>query len=214
MRATGPWRWMIAGIGSAAVMFLIARGSTVAIPYHAAESGLLRLSWSARPERIEICRTLSKEELAQREEHMRQRVECDGRSATYALLIEVDGQQIGKSVVRGAGMRHDRPIYLLRDFAVPSGTHRIRVSFSRREKTDNDAAAFRPAASGDADTGIYMGRAQREAAEHARRAEAAIPPTLALDTSLTFAPRHVVIITFNQDQRRLQLVDEAAVLTP
>jgi hypothetical protein len=153
-----------------------------------------------------VCRTLSAEELAQRAEHMRQRVECEGRFATYALRVTVDGQLAGEDVVRGAGLRNDRPLYLLREFELTPGEHAVRVTFTRREKTDDDAAAFAPAVSSGADTGLYAGRAQREASEHARRAGAASPPSLTLDTSLTFAPRQLRLITFDAERRALQVL--------
>lgn len=198
-----PARWLVAGAVTAGALLLIARASAVTLPFHGGDSARLRLSWSARPERIEVCRTLSAEELARREEHMRQRVECDGRSATYTLGVEADGRRIEEAVVRGAGLRHDRPIYLLRDFELSPGTHRVRVTFTRRERTDDDAAAFAPAVSAAVDTGIFAGRAEREAVEHARRARAAIPALLVLDTVLTFAPRRVVMVTIYGDHFRI-----------
>lgn len=204
-------RWILAGGVTAGVLLLIVRASAAPLPLHPGDSARLRLSWSARPERIEVCRTLSAEELARLEEHMRQRVECDGRFATYSLVVEADGRRIGEAVARGAGLRHDRPMYLLRDFDLPSGSHRLRVTFTRRERTDDDAAAFAPVVSTAGDTGIFAGRAEREATEHARRAGAAIPERLVLDTVLTFAPRRVVIITFNQERRALELREEASV---
>ena len=208
IRAAHIGRWLVAGIATTAALLAIVRASASPVPFHDADSARLRLSLSARPERIEVCRTVSAEELAQREEHMRQRVECDGRSATYTLRVEADGRRIDETVIRGAGLRHDRPIYLLRDFDLAAGAHRVRVSLTRRENTDDDAAAFAPAESSGADTGIFAGRAQREAIERARRAGAAIPPRLLLDTSLTFAPRRVTIVTFDQERRALELLNE------
>ncbi|MBK9549949.1 MAG: hypothetical protein IPO52_12800 [Gemmatimonadetes bacterium] len=70
---------------------------------------------------------LSAEELATREVHMRQRLECTGTTASYLLRVQVDGGTVGESVLRGSGLRHDRPIYLLRDYAVPTGLHQLRV---------------------------------------------------------------------------------------
>ena len=199
-------RLVVAGAGPVLVLWLMARASAAPLPFHDSAAARLRLSWSARPERIEVCRTLSAEELAQREEHMRQRVECDGRFATYALRVESDAHVIGEAVVHGAGLRHDRPLYLLREYDVAPGLHRVRVWFTRREKTDDDAAAFAPTASAEADTGIFAGRAQREAVEHARRARAAIPAHLELDTTLAIAPRQVLIVTFAPDHRTLVLL--------
>jgi hypothetical protein len=184
-------------------LWLLAAASAFPVLSHRSKAGELRLSWSARPERIERCRMLSAEELARREEHMRQRMECEGRSATYALQVAVDEHQISEAVVQGAGLRHDRPLYLLRDFAVSPGPHRVRITLTRRERTDNDTVAFAPAPSQEADTGLFAGRAQREAVERARRAREAIPPRLTLDTSLVFSPRRVVLITLDAERKTL-----------
>ena len=197
------------GVVTAAGLGILAYASAMPVAYHNAETARLRLSWSARPERIEVCRQLSDSEQAEREEHMRQRVECVGNFATYALTVEVDGRAIGESVLQGAGLRHDRPLYLLRDFPVPAGEHRVLVRLVRRETTDNDAAAFAPAIVSEADTGIYAGRAQREATERGRRARAAIPATLVLDTVVAFAPRQVALVIFNTERRMLQLHSES-----
>jgi hypothetical protein len=165
------------------------------------------LSWSARPERIETCRVLSKQELEKTEEHMRQRVQCEGKFATYALEVFVDERLVHESVVRGAGLRNDRPIYLLREIPVPPGNHRIHISFNRREKTDNDAAAFEKEEPSELDSGLFAGRAQREAVEHERRARAAIPAQLALDRALAFRSGRVVIVTFAPERGALELLN-------
>ena len=165
------------------------------------EAARLRLSWTARPQRIEICRTLSAEELAARPEHMRQRVECDGRFASYTLRVEVDDRAVGESIVRGGGLRHDRPIFLLREYELPPGTHRMRISFTRRERIEAREEEAAPSAVPDADTGLYAGRAAREVAERGRRDRAAIPPRLELDTTVTLAPREVALITFDPERK-------------
>lgn len=200
-----PARVLVTGIATAAGLALLAYLSAVPLPYHADAAAGLRLSWSARPERIEVCRAVSAEEQARREEHMRQRVECEGSFATYTLRVELDDRVVGETLVRGGGLRHDRPLYLLRDYAIPSGMHRVRVALTRRETTDNDAAAFAKAAVPEADTGLFAGRAQREVTERARRARAAIPARLELDTALAFAPGRVALVTFNAERRRLEL---------
>ncbi len=205
-----PARILTAGIATAGGLVLLAYGSAAPLTYHAGDAARLRLSWSARPERIEVCRRLSAEELARREEHMRQRVECEGGFATYTLRVEVDGRAIAETIVHGAGLRHDRPLYLLRDYPVPPGRHRVRVTLTRREKTDHDAAAFSGSAVPEADTGVFAGRAQREDTERTRRARAAIPPSLVLDTALALMPRRVVLVGFNAERRMLEMRAEAS----
>jgi hypothetical protein len=201
-----PLRWAAAALASAAGLVLMAWASAAPLSYQPAGVARLRLSWNARPERIEVCRSASDEELEREEEHMRQRVVCDGRFATYALRVEADGRLLSESVVRGAGLRHDRPVYLLRDFDLASGVHRVRVSFTRRERTDTIAPNAAPSARGAADTGIFAGRAEREADERRRRARAAIPARLVLDTTLAFAPGRVLVVTFNQDRRAFEVL--------
>jgi hypothetical protein len=205
-----PFRWVSAVIASAAGLFLMAWASAAPLSYQPAGVARLRLSWNARPERIEVCRSASDEELERAEEHMRQRVVCDGRFATYALRVEADGRLLSESIVRGAGLRNDRPVYLLRDFDLSSGEHRVRVSFTRRERTDTIAAYAAPSARAGADTGIFAGRAEREADERRRRARAAIPPRLVLDTTLAFAPGRVLVVTFDGDRRALEVLGGGA----
>lgn len=215
-------------VAGALALFLIARASAFAVPFHGANEAGLRLSWTAVPERIETCRVLSAEELAQVEEHMRQRVQCEGKSATYLLKVEVDGNSLHEQVVRGGGLRHDRPLHLLREVDVPAGDHQIRISFTRREKsadslqnstqadaTDygvNYAASEAAAAQAQvqSDTGRFAGRAERELEERERRTRGAIPALLVLDTAMHFAPREVKIISFNRDQRVLKVLDKGS----
>jgi hypothetical protein len=207
-------RWAAATVATGAALIAMSRLSATPLPFAKAGMSRLRLSWSARPERIEVCRTVSAEELAREEEHMRQRVECEGHFATYALRVEADGRLLSESVVRGAGLRHDRPIYLLRDIDLASGMHRIRVSFVRRERIDRDAegrARGERDERSEADTGLFAGRAEREATERTRRARAAIPPRLVLDTALTFVPNRVLLVTFDADRRALEVLDKTAV---
>lgn len=204
-----PIQLLTAGAATAAGLFLLAYGSAVPVSYHPADTARLRLSWSARPERIEICREVSAEEQAQREEHMRQRVECEGRFASYTLRVLVDGRAVGETVVRGAGFRHDRPLYLLRDYPVPAGEHRVHVMLSRREQAGHDSAAVIKTVVPDADTGLYAGRAERETTERRRRAQAAIPPRLTLDTVFNFGPRQVALVVFDAERRKLELRAEA-----
>jgi hypothetical protein len=196
-------------VASGLSVALLRWGTALPVEFRPPATARLRLSWSARPERIEVCRALSAEELAERPEHMRVRVECEGKFATYALRVAVDGRVAGDIVVKGGGFRQDRLLHVLQEYSVPAGPHRVRISFTRRERTDDATAAFAPSPSPEADTGLYAGRAQREVAERVRRARAAIPRRLVLETSLVLAPGRVALITFNEERRVLELRTEA-----
>ncbi|MBK6493589.1 MAG: hypothetical protein IPG05_00550 [Gemmatimonadetes bacterium] len=118
--------------------------------------------------------------------------------------MAVDDSVLTEEIVRGGGLRHDRPLSLFREFPVRQGAHRIHVTLRRRETpTAMDTSL---AVGAEPDTGLYAGRATREAAERSRRTLAAIPPSLALDTVVSFARARVVLITFNADRRRLVIV--------
>jgi hypothetical protein len=130
-------RAVILVLSSVVLAWGLAASSGVAIPWHPADATVLRLSWSARPERIETCRTLSEAELAERPVHMQQRVVCEGTTASYALLVTADGDTLDEAVIRGGGLRGDRAIYLLRSYAVSAGARHVRLRFSRREAVDS-----------------------------------------------------------------------------
>lgn len=198
-------RWVLAVLGTGALTAGLVRLSAAPVAAADTSSARIRLSWRARPERIEVCRTLSQKELEEREEHMRQRVECSGRSATYLLRVESDGTVLHESVAVGGGLRNDRPLFILREIDVPAGTHRLRVVFTRLERTDDDAAAFTPVETEAADTGLFGGRAQREVVERSRRARGAVPARLAIDTMLSLTPGQTAVISFDAVARRLRL---------
>jgi len=167
------WRGVM-GIAVAVVLAgTLAASSGVAVPWHDEGAAHLRLSWSARPERIETCRTLTDEEYAQRPAHMRQRIVCQGTTATYALRVTADGAVLDEAVVRGGGMRGDRPIFLLRTYAVPAGERRVRIRFSRREVVDSTTT------------------------QHA------LPPELELDTAVVIRPGTVALVTIEEGAFRL-----------
>jgi hypothetical protein len=199
-------RIVVAAVVTFGALFALARASAAPLAYNDHNMARLRLSWSARPERIEVCRALTAEEIARLGEHMRQRVECTGNFASYDLRVELDGRILDEAIVRGSGFRHDRPLYVLRDFTIASGRHRVRISFTRREQAAGDSVAPEIDATLGADTGLFAGRADRERVERQRRARAAVPAWLALDTAIVMQPGHVVVVSFDVDQKALRII--------
>lgn len=203
--------------GTVLLAWSLAASSGVQIGWHPPTVAELRLSWSARPERLETCRRLSDAEYAARPAHMRQRVECEGRTASYLLTVTVDGRLVDSTVVTGGGLRHDRPIFLVRGFDVVPGERRVQVVFARRESAgladgdDAEAATEsggerRGARAGDemdepsaerSAEGIEDGRAReaREARQRAGRRLAALPPRLELARVVTFRGGEAVLVT-------------------
>ena len=151
---------------------------------------MLRVAWSARPERVETCRRVSDEELAKLAAHMRRRVVCEGTTARYRLDISRDGTLVGVDTVRGGGLRHDREAYVFREIPMAPRHARVVVRFVQLDSSTT---------SHDTDEGGES----READERQRRRAEAIPPVLSLDTVITLAPRTVLLVTYDALLRRL-----------
>ena len=174
-------RTVLRALGAFAMAMLLAWASRAPMRVRDAEDGAVRLALSARPERVEHCVARSDEELAQLPEHMRQRVECEGRSARYHLVLRRDGAVLADEIVAGAGARHDRPIYLLREFAVPPGPSYVEVTFERL-----DSVAAGPSEAG-------RDRERREA----------IPPRLEYAGRHEIGVRSVLLVTYDAERRAL-----------
>lgn len=169
----------------------------------------LRLSLSARPERVERCRELSDDELAKLPAHMRLRTECEGYSARYLLRIVADERQLTADTLRGGGLRHDRPLHVFQEHDVTPGPQRIRVEVTRVDEGTAPAAgdSTRDISGAPSDT-LLGGRAEREREERTRRVAEAMPSRLVIDTTMTLVPGGVVLITFDQNARRLTMRKE------
>jgi hypothetical protein len=205
-------------------------GSHAAMTAHAGTGAVLRVSWSARPERIDVCRRVSEEELAQLAPHMRRQVVCEGTTARYLLEVRRDGVVLDTAIVRGGGLRHDRELYVARDLPIAAARARIVVRFARLDSsagpTDTGQLSGRAgepatpraggaaaAASASTDAPVPQGvvpadRAVREAEERERRRAEAVPPVLVLDTIVALAPRTVLLVTYDALARRLVVKGE------
>jgi hypothetical protein len=224
-------RRVSAGMAAGAALVALRAASFAPLPDARRELAWARLSWSARPERIEHCRRLSDAELAARPAHMRLRLECEGRMAQYILHLTVDGSTRLVDTVRGGGLRRDRPMHVLRDIALEPGARTLAVRLARLERSvDGDEDAWRAAndsipranqapepneratpqagtsqgalAGAGRDTG-FGERDRREREERLRRAGEAIAPLLTLDTLVTLHPGRVLLITYDGVARRL-----------
>ena len=196
-----PWPSRVVGIVAALVLtFGLAALSQAPYRPYPDDDAMLRLAWSARPERIEICRRQTEEELAKWPPHMRQLVVCEGTSARYQLEVRRDGEVLFVDTARGAGARRDRPLYVLHEEALPPGTMRIEVRFTRiDDPTDTALAALDPEDAAQ----IRQAQERREAAERERRREEAIPPALVFDSLVRFEPRTVLVVTYDRSLRAL-----------
>ncbi len=158
----------------------LAASSALPVPWYGAEAAMLRVSWVARPERIEECRVLSEAELAARPAHMRQARECSGSSATYRLRVVVDGVPTADIVLEGGGLRKDRAIFALDEFALQPGRRHLVVQFSRVEPADAPMDS----------TSLSRG---------------AVPRELLLDTTVTIVESAVALVSLVDGRLQLRL---------
>jgi hypothetical protein len=198
-------RWLVAGGLVLLGGILTAWLSQAPYGDPAATQALLRLAWSGRPERLETCRTLTDEELEGVPVHMRQRIQCEGRSARYRLQVLLGGSVALVDTLAGAGARSDRPIHVLRDLALPPGLHRVELSVVRIDSAVPADSLSGGSAGTDTAGGAAPSREQREGEERARARREALPPALRLDSTLAFAAGEVVLVTYDSDARRLVL---------
>lgn len=151
----------------------------------------LRLSWRVRGEIIQRCRRATEAELANVPAHMRQEVTCEGaRVAPYRVRVAIDGRVAADAQVAGSGEPGEGTLYLLQEFPLPPGEHRVQVTFVRGGSGEDGTVAGSPAREGGA----------RGDHRHA------VPPRLVLDTTLTIEARAITLVSYSAEEERLVVV--------
>ncbi len=123
-----------------AVAVTVGVGALSRVPYEAdaADDAVVRTAWRYRGGRVETCRTLTPEELAELPAHMRREQVCEVRAVPYELTVRIDDVEVVRDTVRSSGARADRPLYVNRDLPVSPGRHRVQVRFARLDPSDAD----------------------------------------------------------------------------
>ncbi len=190
------------GLGVAlglAAMAAIVWLSNVDVTVHGSEHGVLRLAWSARPERVENCRQQSGEELARLPAHMRQPVVCEGATAEYRLTVVYGGLAVADELVRGGGLRQDRSLYVFQEVPLKPGDAAIEVRFDRL------GPVAPPAASAESRNEMA------EPGSGGRRPPRGetVPPHLSFQQRLRVRPREVILVAYSPERRALVAVRES-----
>jgi hypothetical protein len=123
------WRRAAAVCVALAVTLVIAGLSRV--PYTAADGdhALLRLSWRIPGQHVEECRPLSAEEIARQPVHMRREEVCERHFLSYRLRVRLDERTVIDEIVRPAGTRGDRPLFVHRQLPLQPGAYRVEVEW-------------------------------------------------------------------------------------
>lgn len=159
------------------------------------DGAIVRLAWRARGERVRECHRRSAEELVRLPQHMRQEEVCERRILPYRLQVDLDGARVVDELVRAGGAREDRPLFVFQDLTVMPGTHRLQITFAREgaaqeEKEEKEGAV--------------------DATETGRRARET-PAHLWLDAPVALVPRQIVLVTYDDEGRRLLLAPTGGV---
>ena len=176
----------IGAAAAIAAMAAIVWASNAPMTIYGSNQGVLRLAWSARPERVEVCREQSAEELAKLPAHMRQPLVCEGTSARYRLTVWHEGRLIADRMLQGGGVRQDRRLYVFHELPLDPGQTSIEVKVDR---IDEPGANVSP-------------RAKQPFAVEA------VPPNLTFAGRVTIGPRQVLLITYSPDRRALIAIEQ------
>jgi len=202
---------VLGSLSAVAAVLALSLASTFPVRVNPSSQSILRIAFSARPERVETCITPSAEELAELPQHMRQSVVCEGHSAAYRLEVHRDGQLLATASVHGGGLRQDRQLYVLEELPIPSGRSSIEVTLSRVDTLSGDDAgpddAVTPSSgTGDSTASDTSIREERDAEQRRRRMADEVPSSLVFRETVELAPREVLLVTYDRGARRLQMV--------
>ena len=189
-----------AALGLAATAAIV-WGANAPITVHGSDQAILRLAWSARPERIENCRQQSDEELARLPAHMRQPVVCEGVSAQYRLTVRREGSVVAEQIVRGGGLRQDRRIYVFHELPLDPGESSIEVRFDRLEPD----SPSEPAEENNHEDGPKAEDEHGQRGRNGNRKDAGetVPAHLVFDRRMRIQPREVILVTYSPEHRAL-----------
>jgi hypothetical protein len=158
----------------------------------APEHGLVRLSWRNVGERVRICRDYTAAELQSVPQHMRRGQLCQSSLLPYRLILRIDGRMIVDRVVRPAGARHDRPLFVAEELSLEPGSYRIELDYAPEAEL-----AGKLLEAGD-DFSEEQARAALEAALHEAQ-------QYRLKEPIRVRAGHVVLVSLNEDARSLRI---------
>lgn len=168
-------RILASAVGVACTLALLGLASRARYEPSDGSVALLRMSWRVRGDKNEVCRQRTEEELERLPAHMRTPEVCTTESLVYALSVRLDDGTPSVVMIRPAGARADRPLFVLRDVTMTPGAHRVRIEFARAKEHSDD---------GD---------------DHRDRSHDTV---LAIDTVLRFVPGQIDLITVDPETGR------------
>ncbi len=153
---------------------------------HSPREGMLRLIGRMVGARVNVCRTLTAEELAKIPKHMQRGGQvCEQSLLPYHLQVWLDGRLRIDEVARPAGIRADRPVYVQQELLLPPGTYQLRIRLAPGS------------GSGPEPAGSESGPAQRAVAQ-----AMAAAANFDLDQSIDLRAGQVFLVELDESGRR------------
>lgn len=115
---------------------------------------------------------------------------CERGIAPYRLRVAIDDSVVLDETVRAGGVESDRPLFVFHEVAVTRGMHHLSIRFARAE----DGVDKKP------------GNADEESDNRESHDLRETPRSLTLDDSVTLGSRSVVVVTYDDERRRLTLL--------
>jgi hypothetical protein len=106
-------------------------------PYRYADpaQASLKLSLSHAADRVEPCRQLTQEEIAEFAENMRRTEACERERLPLMLELDIDGATVLSLTARPSGLWRDGPASIYERLDVPPGPHRLSVRLRDTART-------------------------------------------------------------------------------
>jgi hypothetical protein len=124
-------------LGALVVLLLLAAirlGSSLPLPAATGPSvsqGVLLLDWRLRGEEAGECLRPTQDPSSSLPAHMQNPGACAGELPPYRLRLWVDGTLAADHLVRGGGLRGDRPLTVHETHLLPPGERELRILFER-----------------------------------------------------------------------------------
>lgn len=126
---TGRWHHMVMGGGVTLLLALVAAWFSAAPAWQsmAADTALLRLSFTHGGDRSTTCRDRTPEELAKLPQNMRAPKICERRRPPIYVELEVDGTIVFAAESAPSGLAGSGPSRVYQRLILPTGSHDLTV---------------------------------------------------------------------------------------
>jgi len=104
--------------------------------YGDADQASIKMSLSHATHRVEPCKQLTQEEIAELAANMRRTETCERERLPLVLELDIDGETVVSITAKAAGLWSDGPASIYERFEVPPGEHVIEARLRDTARTE------------------------------------------------------------------------------